>query len=132
MAEEFYKLPENPRYSIDDIRKLQDSDPARAETVFNPLIMRILENIAAVHKGATNAVISPRPPAEGPVLWFCSDPAWRPGTPETGLVATAILGDPADADKADATAEVNDVAYPILNATVSQEGGGVVVTIEQP
>lgn len=49
MAEEYYQIPENPKYSVDDIRKLLNSDPGNAETVFNPLILRILENIAAVH-----------------------------------------------------------------------------------
>ena len=55
MAEEFYIIPENPQYSIDDIRKLQNSDPVNAQTILNPLILRILENIAAV-KGMIAAV----------------------------------------------------------------------------
>lgn len=55
MTEEYYKLPDDPQYSIDDIRKLQNSDPANADTVFNPLILRILENIAAAHNGAEEA-----------------------------------------------------------------------------
>lgn len=129
MEEEFYIIPEDPQYSIDDIRKLKTSDPASAEGTFNPLILRILENIAAVYqKGAANAVISPTPPAAGPALWFCPDPNWRPGAEP---VATAILGDPAEADKADAVADVYDTKYPILNATVAEEGGSVVATIRQ-
>lgn len=55
MAEEYYQLPKDPQYSINDIRKLQTSDPANAVTVFNPLFLRVLENIAAVHNGAAGA-----------------------------------------------------------------------------
>ena len=50
MADEYYVIPENPRYSIDDIRKIQNSDPVNAQTIVNPLILRILENIAAVYR----------------------------------------------------------------------------------
>lgn len=71
-------------------------------------------------------IFSALPPEKGPALWFCTDKNWRP---ETEPVATAILGDPAEAEKADAIAEVNDTEYPILNATVAEEGGGVVATI---
>lgn len=48
MAEEYYQIPENPQYDPEHIRKLKNSDPASAEQIFNPLIQRILENIAAV------------------------------------------------------------------------------------
>lgn len=130
MAEEYYPIPLDPRYDIEHIRKLKNSDPGNAEDTFNPLIERILENIAAIYqKGATNAVISPTPPATGPALWFCSDPNWRPGAEP---VATAILGDPAEADKADATAEVNEIVYPVVNASVAEEEGGpLIATIMQ-
>lgn len=48
MAEEYYQIPENPEYDIDRIRKLLNSDPGNAETVFNPIILRLLTNIAAL------------------------------------------------------------------------------------
>lgn len=35
---------------IEEIRRLEDSDPARAETIFNPLFSRIINNIAYVHR----------------------------------------------------------------------------------
>lgn len=44
MAEQIYELPKNPVYS-EEVRKLQNTDPANAFTVFNPLIQAILENI---------------------------------------------------------------------------------------
>lgn len=44
MAEQIYELPKNPVYS-EAVRKLQNTDPANALTVFNPLIQAILENI---------------------------------------------------------------------------------------
>ena len=47
MAEEIYTIPEDPKYDP-NIRKLQDSDPASASGVFNPLIQMIVGNIAAV------------------------------------------------------------------------------------
>ena len=54
MAEEYYKIPENPEYRAAAIRKLQDSDPASATLVFNPLIEAMLESLAHVqaHKAA--------------------------------------------------------------------------------
>lgn len=48
MADEYYQIPENPQFSVDDIRKMLNSDPGNAETVFNPLILRLLTNIAAL------------------------------------------------------------------------------------
>ncbi len=44
MANENYIMSESPVYN-EEIRKLKNSDPANAETVFNPLIQEILENI---------------------------------------------------------------------------------------
>lgn len=52
MEEEKYIIPANPEYS-EEIRKLQDSDPASASTVFNPLIERLIENITAVRRMLT-------------------------------------------------------------------------------
>lgn len=52
--EEIYVIPEKPQYS-EEIRRLQDSDPASASMVFNPLIQKIVENIAAVKQGADTA-----------------------------------------------------------------------------
>lgn len=51
MADEKYPIPENPQYNP-DIRKLLDSDPARASTVFNPVLQQMIENTAAVKKQA--------------------------------------------------------------------------------
>ena len=46
MADEKYIIPENPAYQAEDIRKLQDNDPASATNTFNPLVQKILESIA--------------------------------------------------------------------------------------
>ena len=42
-ADEIYTLPDNPTYH-EDIRKLQDSDPASASNTFNPVLQKIVEN----------------------------------------------------------------------------------------
>lgn len=42
--EKKYRFPSDPTYS-EDIRKLQDSDPASASQVFNPLLQALIENI---------------------------------------------------------------------------------------
>ena len=47
MADTNYNLQENPVYNT-QIRALQDSDPARASTVFNPLLEAMLNNTHAV------------------------------------------------------------------------------------
>ncbi len=47
MEDQVYELSKNPVYK-EDIRKLQNTDPANASTVFNPLVQAILENIHAV------------------------------------------------------------------------------------
>ena len=51
MADEHYLIPENPEYNP-EIRKLLDSDPARASTVFNPVLQQMIENTAAVKRQA--------------------------------------------------------------------------------
>lgn len=50
MAEEKYTIPKDPAYQVEDIRKLQDSDPASATDTFNPLIQKVLESIANVNR----------------------------------------------------------------------------------
>ena len=47
MAEKNYPIPENPQYNT-EIRQLQDSDPASATSIFNPLFQRLIENIHAI------------------------------------------------------------------------------------
>ena len=42
-----YDIPENPVYNA-EIRALQDSDPASASAVLNPLVQRLIENTHAV------------------------------------------------------------------------------------
>lgn len=42
-----YTIPENPEY-ITEIRKLENTDPANAETVFNPLVETLIQNTHAV------------------------------------------------------------------------------------
>lgn len=54
MAEEKYAIPTNPVYS-ENIRRLQDNDPASASQIFNPLIARLIENIASVKRTADGA-----------------------------------------------------------------------------
>lgn len=55
MAEEYYPVFLEPKYR-EYIRKLQDSDPASASTVFNPLIERLIENTAAVKRMLEHSV----------------------------------------------------------------------------
>lgn len=128
MADTYYAVPENPTYDLTQIRRIQNSDPVNADQIVNPVIEKLIENIAAVKSRSTRIVVSKTPPTFGPVLWFC-DGKYEP-VPET-LIATADLGDPVDAENADMVGEVNDVLYPVINATVAEEGGNVVATIEQ-
>lgn len=44
-----YDIPTNPTYNA-TIRKLEDTDPASASTIFNPLIQQLIENTHAVKK----------------------------------------------------------------------------------
>lgn len=48
MSDEPYVIPDNPEFEDNNIRALKTSDPANAETIFNPLFLRILSNIRAV------------------------------------------------------------------------------------
>lgn len=54
MADEYYPIPAEPQYR-EQIRKLQNSDPASADGTFNPLIAALIENTAAVKKQADAA-----------------------------------------------------------------------------
>lgn len=47
MPEQNYPIPESPVYDP-IIRALQDSDPGRATTIFNPLFERLIENTHAL------------------------------------------------------------------------------------
>ncbi len=51
----YYSIPDKPVYN-NKVRELQNDDPSNAETTFNPLVMRILENIAAVKELADSAL----------------------------------------------------------------------------
>ena len=44
-----YDVPTNPTYNA-NIRKLEDTDPASASTIFNPLIQQLITNTHAVKK----------------------------------------------------------------------------------
>lgn len=54
MPEEMYAIPAKPQYS-ENIRRLQDDDPASASQIFNPLFERLIENIASVKRQADGA-----------------------------------------------------------------------------
>lgn len=54
MADEYYPIPAEPQYR-EQIRKLQNSDPASADGTFNPLISMLIENTATVKKQADAA-----------------------------------------------------------------------------
>ena len=49
MAEQTYKLPEEPVYH-DAVRRLRRQDPGDAESIFNPLIQAMLENTEFVRQ----------------------------------------------------------------------------------
>lgn len=46
-----YTIPENPQYTT-EIRKLENTDPANAEAILNPLIETLIENTHAVKQKA--------------------------------------------------------------------------------
>ena len=48
---ENYTIPENPQYTT-EIRKLENTDPANAEAILNPLIETLIENTHAVKQKA--------------------------------------------------------------------------------
>lgn len=88
MAEEKYAIPANPQYS-ENIRKLQDTDPADACQIFNPLFSRLIENTASIKRQADET----RATASSIVTLEVTVPAggWKasPGEPgePTGLCA---------------------------------------------
>lgn len=47
----FYHLSVNPEYQR-EVRALENSDPANAELIFNPLMLAVLNNIEAVRLSA--------------------------------------------------------------------------------
>lgn len=51
MPDPTYIVPDNPTYNP-EIRALQDSDPAKASTVFNPVLQQMIENTHAVKLAA--------------------------------------------------------------------------------
>lgn len=49
----YYEIHDNPEYST-EIRKLENSDPASAEKVFNPLFQTLINNIQHVYENKLN------------------------------------------------------------------------------
>lgn len=75
MPDEKYVIPENPDYQAENIRKLQDGDPASASQTINPLVQKILESVAYLSKHKLGKVEGAAParntPAEpGQHLFF--------------------------------------------------------------
>lgn len=81
MAEEKYAIPANPTYS-EEIRKLQDTDPASASQIFNPLFVRIIENVASVKRQTDEVGVT----ASSIVTLDVTVPAegWKAGPAEEG------------------------------------------------
>lgn len=76
MNEEFFKIPENPQYVIDRIRKILNSDPVNAEKIVNPVILQILESIAAVRE-MVGGIEKEIPFAIKPADWREGEGAYR-------------------------------------------------------
>lgn len=78
MADTYYPIPENPQYNT-EIRALQDSDPASATDIFNPLVERLIENTHAVKKESEQKIedlrnsINTLPPSEPPTFEIGED-----------------------------------------------------------
>ena len=53
----YYEIPDNPEYST-EIRKLENSDPASAEKVFNPLFQTLINNTHYLHKNKADKDMS--------------------------------------------------------------------------
>ena len=90
MADEKYIIPENPAYQAEDIRKLQDNDPASATNTFNPLVQKILESIAhnKKHKAeldASGKVLKEQLPVQGGLI----AQGVPPGNTKLGWIDTA-------------------------------------------
>lgn len=68
MADKNYEIPENPIYDP-VIRRIQNEDPVNAEEVLNPILEKLVENIAAV-KETADGKQAPLTGAPGQVLGF--------------------------------------------------------------
>lgn len=64
MAEEFYTVPESPEYNAASIRKIQDTDPVRASTIVNPVVLQMIANTHAVKKQADQNTLAVAAAAE--------------------------------------------------------------------
>ena len=64
MAEEFYQLPESLEYNAEAIRKIQDTDPVRASTIINPVVLQMIVNTHVVKKQADQNTLAVAAAAE--------------------------------------------------------------------
>lgn len=85
MADENYVLPETPEYDP-TIRKIQNEDPVNAEESLNPVLLKMMTNIAAV-KGIADGKQDPLSGTAGQVLGF--DAEGRPQAQGTESLAGA-------------------------------------------
>ncbi len=132
MADSFYTLPEEPVYNT-EIRKLQNSDPANAETVFNPLVQAILENIQYVRlrldilaDGSRRYIAATRPRDPTKPLYGLDgtrsvslETEPYTGDAELGVVVSGVL---LDAKNMSFDGEVGPDGTIILKTEVSQNG----------
>lgn len=119
---------------LDAIQITETTDTNHADNI-NYAPKQVYENtlanrreIEALQDSRVSVVASDEPPAVGPVLWFCSDKSWRPSR---SLFATALLGNPADADNYPVQSKVNETVYPVVNGDVSAEGDTLIATLNQ-
>lgn len=57
MAERYYTVPEEPEYD-ELIRRIENGDPVNAEDILNPVIIRLIENTAAVKRQADRLLLA--------------------------------------------------------------------------
>lgn len=137
MADEKYIIPENPAYQAEDIRKLQDNDPASATNTFNPLVQKILESIAhnKKHKAeldATGKVLKDQLPEmnfadlndKGMPGGFASldDTGKVPSEqlPEMDYVPNSEKGSPGGVPILDRTGKVPEEQLPVQGGLIAQ------------
>lgn len=100
MAEEKYAIPASPQYS-ENIRKLQDTDPADACQIFNPLFSRLIENTASVKRQADETAAA----ASSIITLDVTVPAagWKASPSEPGEPAGVCVDIPVEDARADLT-----------------------------
>ena len=130
-----YQIPEDPKYKLHDIRKIQNSDPANADEVVNPVVEPVLESVEYLKKNKADIGSDGKVPEEQLPEYAKLDSKGKPGgfaslneqgkvpaseLPPLNYVPTSEKGTPGGVAILDKDGKVPEEQLPVQGGLVAQ------------